>query len=400
MSDHMVSVGYSQHYAWSFGRIARWAVELSPEWENWDDAEAAVRRRWSGEAARRMATCQLRIARRFVEDGELPRSGDAAHYDRHGCRDSLCASFAAVVDAYESSPQAARKKASTVRNEVSNASSFLARLQEIGRTDPADVTGDDVIRALTDGEGRPAYSASHVKQVRAVLAGATPVAGVEGLLAFVQVPRRWRKVGDVLSAGEREIIDEALLDAGNGLSRRDCAIGRLLLDTGIRPSDIAALRCSDIDWENDRIDIVQRKTGQPLRLPLLPKVGNAIFDYIRGERDDIARRRGTGADAHVFLSETWPHRGLSAGSIGNIADRVLDAAGIRQGEGDHRGCRLFRRGLATAMLADGAGRPIIAATLGQTDLRTTERYICADVEGLRRFGLDVSRFPLGEGALE
>ena len=42
---------------------------------------------------------------------------------------------------------------------------------------------------------------------------------------------------------------------------------------------------------------------------------------------------------------------------------------------------------------------MIAATLGHSSPRSTERYMVADVEGLRRLALDVSRFPVAEGVL-
>ena len=42
---------------------------------------------------------------------------------------------------------------------------------------------------------------------------------------------------------------------------------------------------------------------------------------------------------------------------------------------------------------------MIAATLGHASPSTTERYMIADVEGLRRRALDVSAFPVAEGVL-
>jgi integrase len=63
------------------------------------------------------------------------------------------------------------------------------------------------------------------------------------------------------------------------------------------------------------------------------------------------------------------------------------------------GARTFRRSLATAMMGDGIDRSVIAATLGHSSPRSTERYMVADVEGLRRLALDVSRFPVAEGVL-
>ena len=139
-------------------------------------------------------------------------------------------------------------------------------------------------------------------------------------------------------------------------------------------------------WEADEISIVQQKTGSPLTLPLTPKVGNAIFDYVTEER-------GANADAHLFVSTKWPFGGLTAASVYKTSCAVLDAAGVRCGDGDARGARLFRRRAATAMLGGGIDRAVAASVLGHTDAKTTERYMQADVEGLRAHAsLDVSRF--------
>jgi len=55
------------------------------------------------------------------------------------------------------------------------------------------------------------------------------------------------------------------------------------------------MKLEDIDWENDLITFDQQKTSQPLRLPLLPVVGNAIYDYCTMERP---------ADSHPPQSST------------------------------------------------------------------------------------------------
>jgi len=39
---------------------------------------------------------------------------------------------------------------------------------------------------------------------------------------------------------------------------------------GLRSSDIAGLKCENIDFEQNMIHLIQSKTEQPLSLPLLP----------------------------------------------------------------------------------------------------------------------------------
>jgi hypothetical protein len=52
----------------------------------------------------------------------------------------------------------------------------------------------------------------------------------------------------------------------------------------MRACDVAALATDATGWGRDVIEVVQQKTGAPLELPLLPQVGNAIYDYVTGER--------------------------------------------------------------------------------------------------------------------
>ena len=52
----------------------------------------------------------------------------------------------------------------------------------------------------------------------------------------------------------------------------------------LRYSAVLSGRITQVDWENDLILINQEKTDVPLKLPLRPVVGNAIYDYICQER--------------------------------------------------------------------------------------------------------------------
>ena len=390
--DHMEHVGYSAGYIASVERLGAWIMEQGRELGGWADAAAAIDARWPNKSSASGVKCHLALMRRFVDEGVLPRSDASRTRDRKTARAGLCPGFALICDAYEASPEAASKKPSTVRGEISNAASFLARLEAIGPTDAAGVTEDDVLEVLTGPDGGPAFSASHVKQAKAVISCAHGVDGCARLASLLPVPKRWRKIVDAMTEDEVEKVRGALSDPGSALSQRDRAIGCVLFYTGMRPCDVASMRLDSIDWEHDVIELEQEKTGEPLRIPLIAQVGNPIFDYVAGER-------GPSADPHVFLSLNWPFGRLGSSSIGSIAGRVLEASGVRRGSGDRRGARLFRSTLATAMMGGGIDRSVIAATLGHASPASAESYMSADVEGLRRLALDVSRFPVGGEAL-
>ena len=74
------------------------------------------------------------------------------------------------------------------------------------------------------------------------------------------------------------------MDRGSPIGKRNYAILVIAAMLGIRDSDIAALTFDNLDWENSRIELVQKKTYEPLSLPLLPAVGEAIIDYLKNGR--------------------------------------------------------------------------------------------------------------------
>ena len=98
-----------------------------------------------------------------------------------------------------------------------------------------------------------------------------------------------------------------LLDTDT-LSLRDKAIINLLLHSGIRGVDIINLKLQSIDWNSDVIRLIQSKTKKELELPLLPSVGNALYDYITIERPKCS------FDA-VFISEVVPYEPLKVQTI-------------------------------------------------------------------------------------
>lgn len=391
--EHMKSVGYSSEYADRVGKTAQRLIAESPSIADWDSAEEWAESHSKDGKYPYMRT-HMTIIRRFDESGILPRTDGHVMHERRSARDGLCDGFARVLDSYESSTESSRKRASTIYNEISAAATFFARLEARGCTSPEDVSEEDVLAVLTNREGLPAYTAGHVSRIKAVLVGAAACGACpDGLGALLPVPKRWRKEQPTLTADELNAIDETLADPSAGLCQRDRAIGRVLLHTGMRSSDVAALRLDSIDWKRDRIEITQLKTGAPLRLPLLAQVGNAIFDYVTGER-------GESDDPHVFLSAEWPYGALTPQGVRNVARTVLDAAGVKTGEGDPHGSHLFRHGLATSMLSKGTERAVAASVLGHASPATTDSYVASDLDGLRAHAtLDVSRFPMREGVL-
>lgn len=172
------------------------------------------------------------------------------------------------------------------------------------------------------------------------------------------------------------------IDLGNPCGKRDYAIILLISRLGLRSSDIANLRFSNIDWENDRIRIKQVKTGNPLELPLLSDVGDAIITYLKNARPK------SDSD-HVFISMNPPHKDFNPGSVGAMVHRHLVKAGIHI-EGKKSGSHALRHSLARRLLEHEIPLPVISEILGHTNTETTMSYLRINIDELRKCALEVA----------
>jgi integrase len=171
------------------------------------------------------------------------------------------------------------------------------------------------------------------------------------------------------------------------LTLRDKAIGTLALIYGLRCCDIAKLKVNEVDFDAEEISICQQKTTAPIVLPLTTTAGNAIYDYAELERPQ-------NGSEFIFLSENRPYGRMTESSIGNIAAKIMAAAGIRQNAGDRKGFHIFRHRLATDLLGNSVPQPIISKITGQTSPDSLEAYLSADFVHLKECALSIERFPL------
>jgi integrase len=203
-----------------------------------------------------------------------------------------------------------------------------------------------------------------------------------GLTAAVPavVSRRTRPVAVLPAASVESLV--ATPDLSTPAGRRNRAILLLAARTGLRPSDIAGLRLSDIDWRQSRITVAQRKTTALLTLPLLADVGTAIAEYL------LDGRPGDTADDHVFLRVQAPHTGLRGLDLYHVAAGAHADAGIAIEPGAGRGMRVLRASLATRMLEQDTPLPVISQALGHRGIDSAKHYLAADETRMRQCCLD------------
>ena len=177
----------------------------------------------------------------------------------------------------------------------------------------------------------------------------------------------------------------ATVDRNNPVGKRDYAILLLASRLGLRASDICGLTFENIKWEENRIEIIQQKTGKMLILPIMEEVGMALIDYLKNGRPETT--------CHcVLVKHRPPYDAVEASGTYTIVSRYFEKSGIPIPPGKKRGAHALRHSLASAMLENNIPLPVISEVLGHTDTKTTGVYLKIDIENLRKCALPVPFF--------
>jgi len=166
--------------------------------------------------------------------------------------------------------------------------------------------------------------------------------------------------------------------------KRDYLVMLLAAEYGWRASDITSFRLDQIDWEKNRISMVQYKTGVPVEFPLLASVGNAIIDYLK-------HGRPTGGCDVIIVNHENTHKGkkLKSPTIHSIVSKAMSTANIANWKDKKHGPHSLRHSLATNMLKQNVAIPIISTILGHQSTESTKIYIGVDIPKLRLCSLPV-----------
>lgn len=279
----------------------------------------------------------------------------------------------------------AEKKSKNTSDSYRNIScKFLTFIERLGYTDLRTIPLECIQQFFV--ELRNTWSAGSVR---------TAAAGLRSFLSFAEggtrlltvVPDkllRKRTIIPVLTQEEEQAVWNVL--ETDAVSSRNKAIMVLSLLTGLRAVDIVNFRLSDIDWQSDVISINQRKTNEPLVLPLLPAIGNALARYIMNDRPKSDSPK-------VFLSCNAPHQPLKDhSSCYAVVRRVFSSAGVRLGN-ELKGTRLLRHHAASKMLRKGIAIQTISLTLGHVNPNSADIYLTTDEEKLRDCAFNLSIIP-------
>ena len=280
-------------------------------------------------------------------------------------------------------------KESSVDRARFEATAFFSFMQGKGIAKLEDISEADVLAFFHTGTSE--IHRTKIPGLSLFMRECIPLSPVEfrRIDSLLPITHTFRKTIQYLKEDESKAIQSALEDMHNDLSLKQRAIGTIFFYNGMRSSDVANLKLDSIDLKRQLISFTQVKTGVPTKLPLLPVVGNAIYDYCTMERPDSD-------SPFLFLGDQAPYHPLTSKAMGWIVSKIMDRANIRKNKGDHRGTHIFRHRAATVMAENNIPAPVISATLGHTSPKALDAYLSADIVHLRECAIGIAEYPMAE----
>lgn len=180
-----------------------------------------------------------------------------------------------------------------------------------------------------------------------------------------RAPRISRYHPDYLSVTE---IEKIINTASRGAKEpeRDTAIVEILYGCGLRISELANLKTTDIEFEAGFLRVLGKGDKQRL-VPLGKFARDAIQRYLDSSSKG---RRGDGN--LVFVNRQG--RRISRVGLWKIIKRLVSKAGITKQVTPHT----FRHSFATHLIEGGADLRTVQEMLGHADISTTEIYTRID----------------------
>jgi integrase len=206
---------------------------------------------------------------------------------------------------------------------------------------------------------------------------------------YLAIPKVFAKQVSIVTTISKDAEQKLISDdkLSTPLGKRDQAIILLALRLGVRRSDLVGLKFKNIDWQNDSITFIQRKTKIPVTLPLLTDVGNALMDYI------LNSRMNSEAD-EIFLRGHAPYKAIQPASASKVPLKYLSE--FDSDDCPEKGLHILRRTAATNLFENNVSSSIISASLGHSNPDSADVYISTDSKKMRKcalslYGIECSR---------
>lgn len=267
-------------------------------------------------------------------------------------------------------------KAGTLERKRASCGHFLSRLDTLGCRDLSELTPAQVresclleadkdswfkVRLFLDFLYNEGYTRFNYSAI-------VPKYRIPSKLPTIYTPEEIRKFEDAI-------------DVNSLTGTRDYAMLLLMTRYGLRASDIAALKLSNLDFDGGFIRLTQEKTGQGWSGTMIPLVKKALAEY-------VAKVRPKTDIDFVFLRMDAPYQRLSKQGISSRVKIYFACSGINIENKRHGPCAI-RSSLASSLVNDGTPTEAVRKVLGHESKSAIKSYAKIDIENLRKCAIPV-----------
>ena len=291
-------------------------------------------------------------------------------------RVSTPSQFEGLLEAYIKFCASIGNKENTIANKRRFCTDFLYHMAEAGCKNSCDISTAYICKAILSINNKDSFAA-----IRSFLRHLYE----NGILSkdFSRIiPKYRRSVPLPTTYSDEEIrLLERVIDRTTKTGKRNYAVVLLASRLGMRSGDIAGIVFDSIDFDRDSISFIQSKTGQPLTLPLLPQIREAIQDYIRHARPDVK-------NGYLFIKAKAPFEKISTSILRHMLTGYFKAAKIDISNKKH-GPHTLRSSMASSMVNSDVPYDVVRKALGHAGPQAIKHYAKVDIGNLRLHAIDV-----------
>lgn len=182
-------------------------------------------------------------------------------------------------------------------------------------------------------------------------------------------PKSGKKLPRTLTSRELSLVKEAAACSEDPLAN---LVVTMILDTGLRVSELCELNISDIDMEDHSAMVIDGKGGKDRLVLFTQSTVARILAWL-----PLREARSPNGD-HLLVTKTGS--ALQSRTVQRLMDRLADEAGIPRGRLTPH---VLRHNFATGLLERGADLVSIQRLLGHASIATTRVYLEISDQTLR-----------------
>lgn len=252
------------------------------------------------------------------------------------------------------SRQAMMVSAGTLKFYRTTAGEFIRWLVHKGKLKPTDIEPRDVrsyLNEFVEGGAKPNYVHNQARAVKTFLRFLHEENYIPGPVKFHMPPTSQEKLPYLTADEVRQVIKTCD-------TRRELALILLMVDTGLRRSELVALNWEDVDIKSGLVQVKRGKGGKARSVVVGAKARRALLAY----------RRTLDCRDQDPLIQTIDGGRFTINGLRSLLMRLSDRAGV------HVSPHALRRTFATLSIRAGMSPLHLQGLLGHSTLEMTRRY--------------------------